>query len=252
MHRVLAALPFVALTALAAPGAASAPQRPGLSGRQGAASVFWSVGERLEYRVKFGFFTVGSGAMQVLGIDTVRGEPCYHVLFTIHGHALMYTLDDSLQSWFGVHDLASRRFAQHTRENDHERSRSYEIYPDRRMWVRDNGDSAETVAEPLDDASFFFFARTVPYELDQTYTIPRYFVADRNPVLMRVLGRQSIGVPAGRFDTWVVRPIFRSHGMFAEGGEAAIWFSTDSTRIPVRIRTSLPIGTLDISLKNRS
>ena len=173
-------------------------------------------------------------------------------MFIIHGHAIFYTLDDSLQSWFGVNDLISRRFAQDSRENDHPRSRSYEIYPDRGIWIKDGTDTAETVAEPLDDASFFFYARTLSFEANQTYTLPRYFIADRNPVTMRVLGRQRIGVPAGRFDAVAVRPIFKSRGMFSEGGEATIWFSDDSLRLPLRIRSSLLVGTLDISLRSRN
>jgi hypothetical protein len=248
----LAALGILAaLAALALPGAADAPPPPAArAARQGDAT--WVVGEKLEYQLKFGFFNVGRGTLQVLDIDTIRGEPCYHILFTIRGRALTYTLHDSLQSWFGVHDLVSRRFAQDTEENGHLRSRRYEIFPERRMWIRDDTDTAETVEEPLDDASFFFFARTVPFELGQTYTFARYFIADRNPVTMRVLGRQTIGVPAGRFDAIAVRPIFKSRGMFSEGGEAVIWFSTDSTHIPLRIRTSMILGTLDISLRSRN
>jgi Protein of unknown function (DUF3108) len=227
-------------------------RRPGAGAPPGRSTVPWTVGERLEYQVKFDFFNVGRGTLQVVGIDTIRGEPCYHVLFILHGHAIFYTLDDSLQSWFGVNDLVSRRFSQDSRENGHPRSRSYEIFPERGIWIKDGTDTAETVAEPLDDASFFFFARTLPFEANQTYTLPRYFIADRNPVTMQVLARQSIRVPAGRFDAVAVHPIFKSRGMFSEGGEAVIWFSDDSLRLPLRIRTSMVVGTLEISLRSRN
>ena len=218
----------------------------------GRIDVPWVVGERFEYQVKWGMFSIGRATMQVLDIDTVRGEPCYHVQFTIHGHALFYTLDDSLRSWFGLNDLVSRRFEQHTNDNGHWRAHRYEILPEQGIWIRDERDTAATVAEPLDEASFFYFARTVPLEADHTYTLPRYYVADHNPVTIIVLGRQSIGVPAGRFDAVAVRPIFKSGGMFGEGGQAMIWFSDDSLRVPIRIRASMAVGTLDISLRSRN
>jgi uncharacterized protein DUF3108 len=211
----------------------------------------WHVGEYLEYNVKFGMFSVGRATMRVLDIDTVRGEPVYHVVFTIHGHALMYTLNDSLQSWFGVHDLVSRRFQQDTDERGHMRHRSYEIFPERRQWVRNGTDTSETVADPLDDASFFFFARTTPFEDGQTYTYARYFIPDRNPVSIKVLQRQTISVPAGRFATVAVRPIIKSGGLFGQGGQAIIWFSDDAAHIPVRIRSSLLVGTIEMSLRER-
>ena len=47
-----------------------------------------------------------------------------------------------------------------------------------------------------------------------------------------------------------VRPVFKTKGLFAQGGGAIIWFSDDEARIPIRIRTRLSVGTLDISLRS--
>lgn len=211
----------------------------------------WRVGERLVYNVKFGLFNVGRATIEVVGIDTVRGVPTWHVLFNIRGKALTYSLNDSLQSWIGVHDLVSRRFEQDTEERGRQRYRSYEIFPERGYWVRNGTDTAATVADPLDDASFFFFARTLALEPGRTYTLARYFVADRNPVTIRVLQRQEINTPAGRFRTIAVRPVFQSRGLFGQGGQAIIWFSDDEARIPVRMRSALPVGTIEMSLRER-
>jgi len=137
-------------------------------------------------------------------------------------------------------------------DNGTPRIHHYDLFPEQRFWIRNGRDSAETVADPLDDASFFFFARTLPLGNDESYSFPRYFIADRNPVTIRVLGRQNIRVPAGRFPAVAVRPIFKSGGMFSQGGEAIIWFSDDSLRLPLRIRTSMVVGTLDISLRSRN
>jgi hypothetical protein len=208
----------------------------------------WFVGERLEYNVKFSLFTVGRAYLQVMGIDTIRGVPSWHVMFVVRGHALGYTLRDSLQSWFGVRDLSSRRFIQDTDEDGRMRYRHFEIFPERQQWTRDTL-TGETPANPLDDASFFFYARTLPFVLGQTITMDRYFIRDRNPVTLQILQRQTISVPAGRFRTMAVRPVFKTKGLFAQGGGAIIWFSDDEARIPVRIRTSLSVGTLDISLR---
>jgi hypothetical protein len=209
--------------------------------------VPWVVGERLEYRVKFGLFNVGHAALEVLDVDTIRGEPCYHVVFTTHGHALVYSLQDSLQSWFGVNDFSSRRFNQNANENGHPRIRHYEIFPGT-IWIKNDADTGQTVSQPLDDASFFYFARTLALDDGQSYVIPRYFQAEHNPVTIRVVGRENTSVPAGRFPSVVVQPVFQSGGMFSKNGEAMIWFSDDDERLPLRIRATMSLGTLDISL----
>lgn len=239
----------LATSGLVSLGADHAPAGPAPKAAE--ATPPWVVGEHLEYGVKFSIFNVGRAYMDVLGIDTIRGEPCFHVQFIIHGRTPFYSLNDSLQSWFGVHDLISRRFSQDTNENGRLRHRRYDIFPEQRIWIRDDSDTGQTVAEPLDEASFFFFARTVPLDVGQTYSFDRYFQQDRNPVTLQVLQRQNVKVPAGRFSTIAVRPVFKSKGMFGQGGQAVIWFSDDAARIPVRFRSSLPIGTLDMSLRSR-
>ena len=232
--------------ALGGGGAQPAPAAP-----QEPITVPWRPGERLDYGVKFGFFSVGRGSLEVLGLDSVRGERVWHVRFTVHGGALGYDYDDSLESWFGVADLSTRRFEQRANEDGRPRSRRYEIFPAQRYWVRNDTDTSETVDDPLDDASFFFYARTLAFEMGQTYSVPRYFIRDRNPVIIKVIARQTINVPAGRFRTIVVQPVFKSRGLFGRGGQALIWITDDADRIPVRIRGSMPIGTLEMSLRRR-
>jgi hypothetical protein len=232
-----------------APASAQSPSRRETTADS---TVPFTPGERFEYTVKLGLFTAGRASMEVIGIDTVRGVPCYHVVFAVRGRALFYSLNDSLQSWFGVEDFLSRRFIQDNEENGRQRYRRYEIFPERGVWIRNDTDTAATVPEPLDDASFFYFARTLPFEVGRSYELPRYFIRDRNPVTLRVLQRQTVGTPAGRFQAVAVRPVFRSRGLFAQGGEAVVWFSDDERRIPVRIRSRLSVGVLDLSLRARS
>ena len=47
--------------------------------------VPYGVGERLEYEVRFSNLKVGSGTMEVAGIQHVRGRETYHTVFTVRG-----------------------------------------------------------------------------------------------------------------------------------------------------------------------
>jgi hypothetical protein len=210
----------------------------------------FAVGERMEYDVKFGMFRVGRASMEVVEVDTVRGEPAFHVAFVIRGRAIFYSMSDSLQSWFAVRDLTSLRFYQDNTENGDRRTNRYEIHADRGYYVQNQRDTSATTALPLDDASFFYFARTLPLEVGRTYSLPRYFKPDRNPVTLHVLGRDTVSVPYGRFAAVAVRPVFKSRGLFGEGGQATVWLSDDEYRIPVAIRTRLSIGSLTMNLRD--
>ena len=64
----------------------------------------------LHYEVKFGSIKVGSGSMEVRGIDSIRGRDVYHTVFRVKGGTLFFKVDDTFESWFATDDLSSLRF----------------------------------------------------------------------------------------------------------------------------------------------
>ena len=145
--------------------------------------------------------------------------------------------------------LTSAGYRVRTADSGDRRVNRYEIHPDLGFYVQNQRDTNATTRQPLDDASFFYFARTLPLELGRTYSLSRYFKPDRNPVTLRVLSRDTVTVPFGRFAAVAVRPTFRSRGLFSEGGQATVWLSDDEYRIPVAIRTRLSVGSLTMNLR---
>lgn len=212
--------------------------------------VPFSVGERLEYDVKFGVLKVGSGRMEVVGVESIRGREAWHTAFTVKGGTFFYKVNDRLESWIDVENFASLRHVQDLQEGKRDRERRYEIFPDRMVYTENEGDEQPTARDPLDDGSFLYFIRTVPLTVGQTYDFPRYFKPDRNPVRVRVLRKESVKVPAGRFDAIVIQPIIKSKGIFSENGRAEIWLSDDDRRIMLQMKSNLSFGTLNLYLKS--
>ena len=208
-------------------------------------------GERLEYQVKYGFLGVGSATLQVLGLDTVRGTPTVHAQFTVQGGIRIYRMNDRYESWFDPRSFTTLRTIQHIDEGSYDRDRDFEMYPERQMMSENGKPDTATVAEPLDEASFLFFLRTIPLEVGQTYQFNRYFRPDRNPVTVVVERKEQVKVPAGTFNTIVVRPVIKTSGIFGEGGRAEVWFADDSTRTLVQLKSKLKFGSLNLYLRNR-
>jgi len=206
------------------------------------------VGERLEYEVKFGPLKVGRASMEVLGVEQVRGRPAWHTRFQVTGGTLFFHVNDRLESWIDIETLSSLRHVQDLQEGKRDRERRFEIYPDRLVYTENDSEERPTARDPLDDGSFLYFIRTVPLSVGQTYDFPRYFRPDRNPVRVRVLRKESVKVPAGRFDAIVIQPIIKSKGIFSENSKAEIWFSEDANRIMVQMKADLPVGSLNLYL----
>jgi hypothetical protein len=92
--------------------------------------------------------------------------------------------------------------------------------------------------------------RTLSLDLGQSYEFNRYFKPDRNPVKLAVERKERIKVPAGEFNAIVVRPAIKTKGIFSENSNAEIWFSDDSLKLMLRMKSGLPFGTLQLELKD--
>ena len=210
----------------------------------------FGVGEKLVYDVKFGPMKVGTGSMEVMTVDTLRGVEVFHTTFRVKGGTFFYRVNDLLESWFDTKTMASLRFKQDMEEGGKNREKTFEIYPDRGLYVEEGKPEKPTVAAPLDDANFLYFIRTVPLVVGETYEFNRYFRPDRNPVRIKVLRKERIEVPAGKFDAIVVQPIIKAKGIFSENGHAEVWLADDSTRIMLQMKSRLSFGTLNLYLKS--
>jgi hypothetical protein len=214
--------------------------------------VAFAVGEELVYKAKFGGLSVGTARMRVVGVEDVRGRPAYHVVFSIDGGIPGFRVHDRYESWVDTATHASLRYAQNISEGRYKKSRVYEIYPDRAVYTQD-GDTAEaSVKQPLDDGSFIYAVRHAGVRVGETQRFDRYFKPDRNPVVITGVARDTISVGAGTFATVIVRPSIRAKGLFAEDGDARIWFTDDDARYPVKIATKFSKFSLTLTLSSIS
>lgn len=245
-----------AVAGLLAPAGVLAQTQPGPVHNPSVATRF-AAGETLIYEARYGIFTVGKAMLHVAGIDTIRGTPSVHVVFVLQGSLPIYRLHNRMDSWFGVQDFASRRFIQDFHEGGSDRYAAYEIYPDSGFYTaRSVADSlegalerAETSSNPLDDLAFFYFVRASELMVGERYEFERYFRPDRNPVILNVLERDTLDVPAGRFPSVVVQPIIQGRGILAESREPRMWLSDDARRLVVQLKSKFPFGTITLRLK---
>ncbi|MHB1326943.1 MAG: DUF3108 domain-containing protein [Gemmatimonadales bacterium] len=214
------------------------------------ASYPFKVGERLVYDAKLGMLKLGEGSIHVAGMDTVRGEETFRFRFQLEGGNFVFKLKSVLESWTTVSDFKSLRFRNDNTENDRNRLRDYDIYPDSGFYRQRGRDAKEaTPSHPLDDASFLYFVRTADFEVGKTYRFEKYFMNDKNPLLIRVLKKEEMTLPDGRkVNCWVLNPVIDDRGMFADRADARLWITDDAARLPVQIRSKLAFGSVTLRL----
>jgi hypothetical protein len=233
----------LALVSLAAAAPALAQTAPA------AADPRQWVGERLRYDARFGILNIGGAELVVAGLDTIQGDSALHIRFIVDGRVFTYRLHNEWDSWIALDGFTSRRFVQDHDEGGRRYRNEYDIYPDSGFYRQAGVDTVmPTSVLPLDDAAFFYFVRTVPLEPGQRYEFDRYFKPDRNPVVLEVVGRDTVDVPAGRFDCLVVQPIIKGGGIFKEKADGRLWITNDERRLVVQIKSRFYFGSLTFRL----
>ncbi len=211
------------------------------------------VGERMEYSVTWEGIRLGTGSLTVESIDTVQARAVYRVALEMSGGPPFYRVEDRIVSWIEPSPFGSLQFAQKQKEGNYQRDRKIVLDVESLTYTRfdlKDGEYVRSVDEvevpippgALDEISYLYMVRLLPLEVGQRYEFDRYFKEDGNPATVEVIRREEIRVPAGRFQTIVLRPEIATDGLFGEGGEAEVYLTDDERRIPVRLKTSLIVG----------
>lgn len=218
-----------------------------------AAGYHAAVGERANYDVEWKGRGVGTGSLEVLGREQVNGVSTLHATLKVEGGLLFAKVNDQFDSWFEPQRYTSRRFTQNQRELRHTRQKTYEMSPEQGTFRETSTGEADSLNtnEPLDDVSFLFYVRTLPLKVGDVVTIPRYFKPGRE-VIVKVLRRQTVTVPAGTFETIVLQPtITNAGGLFGQGGKAEVYLSDDTRRTLVMLKSNVPVlGSLSLTLRD--
>lgn len=217
---------------------------------QARARIPFGVGELLEYDIRAAFAR-GNAKLEIVSQDTVRGRSALHAQFTVRGGIPLFRINDRYDTWVDPVSTSTLRYYEDVHNGSYERRRRYEFYPERQLYI-EGVDTVRTAERPVDQASVFYLIRTLDLRPGLDTSFNNYFMLDRNPIRIIVLGRERVKVPAGEFDAIIVRPIIRAKGIFAEGGDARVWISDDERRIVVQIKAKIPnfpFGGLNLYLK---
>lgn len=106
-----------------------------------------------------------------------------------------------------------------------------------------------SVPHPIfDPISVIYYLRTVDLAAGKSHELTLIADGKIYVVHVRVVRRETIVTPAGRFATVMVEPQMTSGGV-PRGERMFIWYSDDERRLPVRIRSEIKIGAVTATLR---
>jgi hypothetical protein len=208
------------------------------------ASLPFAPGEQCVYRGSNRLGRIGTGTMAVEGPVQEGGRRTYLLRFDFRGRVGPAVISDQSRSWWDPSALASVRYSKRERSPLSSVTQEVRMDPAARRWTGTDGQGGQmATAAPLDELSFIYFLRTLRLADGDSYSFTRHYQPGRNPVTVRVVGRERMRVPAGEFQAIEVEMRVRDPERY-NGGEGVIRFhlTDDARRIPIRIESSMPVG----------
>ncbi|GBD05037.1 hypothetical protein HRbin20_00614 [bacterium HR20] len=218
----------------------------------------FGLGERLEYRVGYKFITAGRAYFQIAPEPVQHeGRPCYDINFEVRSlEALdwLYRVRDRYRTILDVAGIFPWEFEQHIREGNFQRDFHARFDQRNRKAITTEG-TFDVPPYVHDIVSAFYYVRTLnlgAYSKGSIIQLQNFFDRQTHDLGVRILGRQTIEVEAGRFRCIVIEPLIKEGGLFKSEGRILIWLSDDERKIPVKVSTRIPIGTIDAELTGYS
>jgi hypothetical protein len=231
-------------------GAESRALRQALAGMPGKDGAI-RIGETLTFSIRYGMIRAGEATMEIAGIDTIRGHPCYHVVSKAKSNNVfdaIYKVRDRVESWMDVDFLYSRQFRKILREGSYRANQEIEMDQESGMARYQDGRVFELTAGAHDVLSAFYYVRTQDLEPGQEFNLESHADRKNVPLRVRVHGRERLETPAGNFDCIVVEPMLRTPGLFKQEGSLTIWLTDDARRMPVVMKSKIPVGSISVIL----
>ncbi|MCO6465047.1 MAG: DUF3108 domain-containing protein [Bradyrhizobiaceae bacterium] len=219
------------------------------------ANEAFGVGERLTYDVGYKFISAGTAVFDVAkDLSYVNGRPCYKITFVTASHPsldFIYKVRDTYRTYLDVDGIFPWKFEQHIRERNYSKDYTAEFDQTEHKAKTTEG-TADIPAFVHDVVSAFYYVRTLDLKSmkrGQSIKLQNFVDGKVHDLNVYILGKQRIEVDAGIYDCIVVEPRVAQGSPFGFEGRLTLWLSDDERKIPVKVSTQIPIGSIDAELK---
>jgi len=214
----------------------------------------YSVGERLTYSLRWEKIPAGEAELRVVGGHELDdGQSALHFRMTARTNSfvdLFYKVRDQVDAYTDPAVEQSLLYLKKQREGSYKRDITVTFDWDRlqaRYHNKVNGykDPIRVLPGTYDPLSIFYAFRERDLRVGESYLLP---VTDGVKMIIGradVTGRETVEVPAGVFDCFVVKPELKHlGGVFKKSPDAEliIWVTADQRKLPVMISSKVAVG----------
>jgi hypothetical protein len=218
----------------------------------------YSAGEWLKFRIHYGIFDAGYATLK-LKESEIDGQKLYHAMgkgWTVGLADLFYNVEDYYESHFTKTQVKPIKFIRRVDEGGFIIKRDmYFDHQNKKVLINDiklNEKTEMSIGDVQDLVSAFYHLRN--YDLDTIkeggeIQINLFFDKENYPFKLKFLKKEILKTKFGKIKTWKIRPLVQKGRVFEGQESLTVWISDDENKIPLKIKASLAVGSLQVVLQ---
>lgn len=225
----------------------------------------FDVGEKLTFKIRYGFIRAGTAEMKVMDRTRYNGEEVYHIQTTarsVSAFDWFYKVRDVVNTYMDARGLYPYRYEKILREGGYKADLFVDFFHlDSLAKVEfkryDDGENLKKRKEydvkippfSRDVLSAFYYVRTRQLYVGDPIQLTSHEKDSVYNMEVKIYKRETIEVEAGKFRCLKVEPLLQGEGIFKQKGRLLIWLTDDELKIPVQMKSKVVVGHITSELK---
>ena len=214
----------------------------------------FKVGEQLNYRLKYGFFTAAEANLRVEATDKkFDGQPVFHIVAdgkTAGAFDILYKVRNRYETYIDEKTMMPYFYTENRHESNYKHTYN----------VTFNHDSDKITAakgvfpfkgKVFDFLSAYYFSRSIEVsklKIGETFKL-EYFLDDGVHTLsITYVGKERVKSDIGEFNCLKFNPTIIPGRVFRKDSKLYLWITDDENRIPIKAHVELIVGSVSMEL----
>ncbi len=224
----------------------------------------FEIGERLIFRLRYGFITAGTAEMKVLGLIENDYGRYYHIQTTARSASAfdwVYKVRDVVSTYMDAQTLYPLHFEKLLREGGYKADTFVDYFQDDSvakvkyirykdgMKIKKQEEYDVPIPTGVFDAlSALYYVRTLSLKGGESVYVNSHEKKKVYDLEIRISGPETVKVKAGKFRCLKLEPLLKGEGIFKHKGKLTIWVTDDDLKIPVQMKTEVVVGHITAEL----
>ncbi|MDR3697778.1 DUF3108 domain-containing protein [Mucilaginibacter sp.] len=214
----------------------------------------FKIGEQLNYKLKYGFFTAAEANLRVEATDRkFDGQPAFHIVAdgkTAGAFDVLYKVRNRYETYIDEKTLMPYFYTENRHESSYKHSDNVTFNHDSDKITASKG-IFPFKGKVFDFLSAYYFSRSVDaskLKIGETFDL-KYFLDDGVHTLsITYVGKERVKSDLGEFNCLKFNPTIIPGRVFRKDSKLYLWITDDENRIPIRAHVELIVGSVSMEL----